>query len=56
MWAFHAGLILQLFNEIHLLLIDLYGEGTNVVEAHAWNAAVDSFLKAGFLMAEKPEK
>jgi hypothetical protein len=56
MWACQAGLILQLFTEIHLVLMDLYGEGANRVETHAWNAAVDSLQKAGFLVEEKPKK
>jgi hypothetical protein len=56
MWAFQAGLILQLFNEIHLVLMDLYGEGANGVETRAWNAAVDSLLKAGFLVEERPNQ
>jgi hypothetical protein len=56
MWAFQSGLILQLFSEIHLVLMDLYGEGANVVEAHAWETAVDSLQKAGFLVEEKPKQ
>jgi hypothetical protein len=56
MLASQAGLILQLFKEIHLVLMDLYGESANEIETHVWNAAFASFQKAGFLVEQKPKK
>lgn len=53
LWACQVGLILQLFAEIHLVLMDLYGEGANEIEGHAWESAFDALQKAGFLVEEK---
>jgi hypothetical protein len=56
LWACQAGLILQLCGEIHLTLQDLYGEGVNAVENHAWDTAFTSLQKAGYLVENKAKK
>ena len=54
LWAFQAGLILQLGGEIHLALMDLYGEGANAVESRAWESAFYLLQKGGFLKEVEP--
>jgi hypothetical protein len=56
MLACQAGLIVQLFDEIHLVLMDSYGEGANSVENFARHVAFEYLRKAGYLIEEKQEK
>ena len=39
LFAFQAGLLIQLCDEIHLLLTELYGEGANALEMYSRHAA-----------------
>ena len=52
-FAFQAGLIIQLCDEIDLLLVELYGEGANALEIYARNAAFKYLERAGFLVEKK---
>jgi hypothetical protein len=52
LFAFQAGLLIQLCDEIHSLLMELYGEGANALEMYSRNAAFEYLCRAGFLVEE----